>query len=314
MFKTFKESIIFKEKKEELIILFILLISFLFCGVFGKTAYSYYGGEFLSGTWNSPFMTTNFSNPFPYNSYITGYNASNTGFNTNFFNPGSGLSYGTLGRYGFGTGGYSTGFNPGYGISAGYGGFSSGYNPGFGSNYSLFGRNNLFPGSYFSGLGQSYTGLGQGYAGYGRNYGSFYPGVFGMPFFPAQGFYNTPVSSDDPLPPAQNSLDPKPGDENLNRGPVYLNETQLYVLESYPMQVRLQLKGNLPTPCHELRAVVSGPNSQDRINVELYSLENPNLSCATLLEPFDETISLGSFTGGSYTVWVNGERVENINL
>ncbi|MGA1842696.1 MAG: hypothetical protein ACMUIU_18930 [bacterium] len=311
MFKTFKERITFTGNKEELIILIILSISFLFCGVFGKTAYSYYGGEFFSGTWNSPFIMTNFSNPFPFN---TGYNPSNTGYNAGFFNPGSGLNYGTFGRYGFGTDGYTTGFYPGYGISSGYGGFSSGYNPGFGPNYSPFGRNNLFPGSYFSGFGQGYTGLSQGYVGYGRNYGSFYPGVFGMPFFPAQGFYDTPVSSDDPLPPAQNSLDPQPGDENLIRGPVYLNETQLYVLESYPMQVRLQLKGYLPTPCYQLRAVVSEPNSQNRINVELYSLENPNLSCATVLEPFDETVSLGSFTGGSYTVWVNGEKVEDLNL
>ena len=311
MFKTFKERIIFTEKKEELIFLVILLISFLFCGVFGKTAYSYYGGEFFSGTWNSPLMTTNFINPFPFN---TGYNAGNTGYSTSFFNPGSVLNYGTYGRYGLSTGGYNPGFNLGYGISTGYSGFSSGYNPGFGSNYSLLGRNNLFPGSYFSGFGQGYTGLGQGYAGYGRNYGSFYPGVFGMPFFPAQGFYNTPVSSDDPLPPAQNSLDPKPGDENLIRGPVYLEETQIYVLESYPMQVRLQLKGNLPTPCHQLRAVVSGPDSQDRINVELYSLVEPDLNCIQVLEPFDETVSLGSFTGGSFTVWVNGEKVEDLNL
>jgi hypothetical protein len=305
----FKERITFTGNKEELIILVILLISFLCCGIPGKTAYSYYGGGLLSGTWNSPFMTTNFSNPFPYNSFTTGYNASNPSFNTTFFNPGSGLNYGTLGRYGFSTGGYSPGFNPVYGITTGYSGFSSGYNPnpGFGYNYSPVGRNNLFSGSYFS-------GFGQGYAGFGRNYGSFYPGVFGMPFFPAQGFYNTPVSSDDPLPPAQNSLDPKPGDENLIRGPVYLKETQIYVLESYPMQVRLQLKGDLPTPCHQLRAVVSEPDSQDRINVELYSLVEPDLNCIQVLESFDETVSLGSFTGGSFTVWVNWEKVEDLNL
>lgn len=297
MFKRFKERSIFTGKNEKLIILVILSISFLCCGIFGKTAYSYYGSEFFSGTWNSPFMTTNFSNPFP---YITGYNASNMGYNTNFFNPGSGLNYGTFGRYGLGTGGYSPGFNPGYGISTGYGGFSSGYNPGFGSNYGLFGRNNLFPGSYFS--------------GFGRNYGSFYPGVFGMPFFPTQGPYDRPVSSDDPLPTPQNSLDPKPGDVNLIRGPVYLSETQIYVLESYPMQVRLQLKGDLPTPCHQLRAVVSEPDNQDRINVELYSLVEPNLACSQLLESFDVTVSLGSYTGGSFTVWVNGEKVEDLNL
>jgi hypothetical protein len=239
----------------------------------------------------------NFSNPFPYN----------TGYNTNFFNPGFGPNYGTLGRYGVSTGSYGPGFNSGYGNFSGYSGFSNSYNPGFGPNYGLFSRYNLFPGSYFS-------GFGQGYAGFGQNYGGFYPGGFGMPFFPPQGPYDRPVSSDDPLPPPQNSLDPKPGDENLIRGPVYLRETQIYVLESYPMQVRLQLKGDLPTPCHQLRAVVLDPDSQDRINVELYSLVEPDLSCIQVLEPFDVTVSLGSFTGGSYTVWVNGEQMEELNL
>lgn len=283
--------------KEQLIILVIVSLSFLCCVIFGKTAFSYYGDEFFSGIWNSPFTINNFRNPFPYN----------TGYNTSFFNPGSGPNYGTFGRYGVSPGSYGQGFNPGYGFFPGYGGFSSGYNPGFGSNYSLFGRNNLFPGSYF-------PGFGQGYAGFGRNYGGSYPGGFGMPFFQPQWPYDRPVSSDDPLPPPQNSLDPKPGDGNLVRGPVYLRETQIYVLESYPMQVRLELKGDLPTPCHQLRAGVSEPDSQDRIHVELYSLVEPDLACIQVLEPFEVTVSLGSFTGGSYTVWVNGEQLEELNL
>jgi hypothetical protein len=100
----------------------------------------------------------------------------------------------------------------------------------------------------------------------------------------------------------------------LIRGPVYLGETQIYILESYPMQVKLEVTGNLPTPCHHLRATVSKPDNQNRIHVEIYSLTDPDVICIQVLEPFEERLSLGSFTDGSYTVWINGEQVEEFNL
>jgi hypothetical protein len=73
------------------------------------------------------------------------------------------------------------------------------------------------------------------------------------------------------------------------------------------------VEGSLPTPCHELRAVVSEPNAQNQIPVEMYSLVDPNVECIQMLEAFEADISLGSYSSGSYTVLVNGEEAGQIN-
>jgi hypothetical protein len=104
-------------------------------------------------------------------------------------------------------------------------------------------------------------------------------------------------------------LDPIPGEENMTRGAVTINESELLILESYPLQIVLELEGELPTPCHNLRAKASEPDAQNRIQVELYSLSEPDVVCIQVLQPFKTSINLGSFPDGTYTVWVNGEQV-----
>ncbi len=41
---------------------------------------------------------------------------------------------------------------------------------------------------------------------------------------------------------------------------------------------------------------------------------DPEVVCVQVLQQFEETIELGSYTGGSYTVWLNGELVEGVDL
>jgi hypothetical protein len=119
-----------------------------------------------------------------------------------------------------------------------------------------------------------------------------------------------PVSSDDPAgPPTGMSYDPQPGDGQLQRDNLYVDSTDLLILESHPLQFRLQVLGSLPTPCHQLRAVVAEPDGQNRIAVDLYALVDPNMFCVQVLEPFDIVIDLGSFAPGRYTLWLNNELV-----
>jgi hypothetical protein len=133
-----------------------------------------------------------------------------------------------------------------------------------------------------------------------------------------------PVSPDQPvtqepsngvlLPPgnadvSENPYAPQPGDHMLSRGNVYLESTDLLILESYPVKVNLYLSGNLPTPCNQLRVVVPEADADNRIYIEAYSVIDPNAICIQVLEPFDTTISLGSFTSGHYEVYVNGELI-----
>ena len=104
-------------------------------------------------------------------------------------------------------------------------------------------------------------------------------------------------------------LDPVPGEENMSRGALIISENNLLIMESYPLQIALEIQGELPSPCHHLKAEVIEPDDNSRIQVELYSLLDPDVMCIQVLEPFETMLSLGSFPDGSYTVWVNGEQV-----
>ena len=107
--------------------------------------------------------------------------------------------------------------------------------------------------------------------------------------------------------PVTNPFAPQPGDANLSRGTVFLNEASLIIRESFPPQVSLTWAGDLPTPCNQLRAEMHPPDPQNKIVVDVYSLVDPNQMCAQVLEPFDAAIDLGTFPTGHYTVWVNGQ-------
>lgn len=104
---------------------------------------------------------------------------------------------------------------------------------------------------------------------------------------------------------------PNPGDNEV-RGPAYLEESELLIMESDPIQLAVRLKGNMPTPCHQLRWRVSGPEDGE-LAVEVYSTIPLGLDCIQVLEPFEETIQLGSVEGGSYTVTINGDELGTVD-
>ena len=73
------------------------------------------------------------------------------------------------------------------------------------------------------------------------------------------------------------------------------------------------IKGFLPTPCHVLRANIAGPDTENNIYIELYSLTDPEVDCAQVLRAFNEEINLGSYPEGSYWIWVNEEKIGNFD-
>jgi hypothetical protein len=102
---------------------------------------------------------------------------------------------------------------------------------------------------------------------------------------------------------------PRAGDDALQRGNAYIDSADILTMESYPLQFAVMLKGNLPTPCHELRVAYNQPDTENKIGLEVYSVADPNAVCAQMLQPFEQNIPLGSFPAGHYTVWVNGKQV-----
>jgi len=136
------------------------------------------------------------------------------------------------------------------------------------------------------------------------------------PYVPPQ----QPVTSNTRFPPVGNgtssgsSLNPLPNEDKLTRGKVTIESSELLSLETYPVQVLLHVKGNLPTPCHLLRVSVEKPDNENRIKVKIYSVYDPGEVCIQMIKPFDTSIPLGSYQSGTYTVYINGEKVAKFDI
>lgn len=87
----------------------------------------------------------------------------------------------------------------------------------------------------------------------------------------------------------------------------YVDEIEIKVLESFPVQVHVLVSGNLPTPCYQL-----GPINKRYVDNRFEITVNTTLlhtlvACAQVLQPFQTTISLDVYglPEGSYAVYVN---------
>lgn len=100
-----------------------------------------------------------------------------------------------------------------------------------------------------------------------------------------------------------------PSEGQTIQGQVYLSEAALLIMESYPVQVAIQLTGDLPTPCHTLGAKIAAPNAENEIHVEIFSEAAADVMCVQVLQPFEERISLPmeGQPDGIYRVFLNGE-------
>ena len=119
---------------------------------------------------------------------------------------------------------------------------------------------------------------------------------------------------DEPPAPGQGE-GPEPGEGNQTRGEISIDSANLLIMESYPIQVALLVRGNKPTPCHLLRVNYQGLDDQNRIHIELYTEVDPLAKCAQVLEPFEENIPIRmkDARDGHYTVWLNGEQIGEFN-
>lgn len=109
---------------------------------------------------------------------------------------------------------------------------------------------------------------------------------------------------------------PESGDAvgELIRGPVYIDEAELVILESFPVQVELVIRGALPTPCARLEWSAQPPDEQGRILVEAYTLQDSGLACIQVLQDMEERLLIGSYSEGSFSVWLNGELVGEFDI
>lgn len=107
-------------------------------------------------------------------------------------------------------------------------------------------------------------------------------------------------------------LAPAPSEGNMTRGEAFVDKSELVSSKSSPVQYSLSVSGTLPTPCNLLKYDVKGPDDQNRIQVDLYSLVQTDRMCAQVLAPFDTSIPLGDLKSGKYTVILNGDQVGDL--
>lgn len=104
------------------------------------------------------------------------------------------------------------------------------------------------------------------------------------------------------------SIDFAPQAEPTFRSDVQVTDVQVRVLDSNPAQVELDVTG-LVDMCNY---PVNSEILQDgrTINVELYSDIPLAATCPAGTMDYTDTIALGAFEAGTYTIWVNGFSVE----
>lgn len=95
-------------------------------------------------------------------------------------------------------------------------------------------------------------------------------------------------------------------------GKVFADQVDIVYMESAPVQVRLEVSGSLPTPCHQAKWEVD--DRGDLVEVSLWSEVIPGDVCAQVLEPFEASIPLGSFEAASLPVSLNGEVVGRLEV
>lgn len=107
---------------------------------------------------------------------------------------------------------------------------------------------------------------------------------------------------------------PLPADKNLTRADAHISDMDVVLSQTEPVQGILQISGELPNPCYSLRAEVSEPDADQVINVDIYTVVDPNAICAQVIKPYAKNIELGVLPAGKYSVKVNGTLVGEIML
>jgi hypothetical protein len=124
----------------------------------------------------------------------------------------------------------------------------------------------------------------------------------------SNGDYTVTVNGE-PLGGFSTVFSPQPADEQLARADVNLDMSlsKLLFLGPQSNEETAYLHGSLPDPCHHLRIVVNPPDPQNLINLDVYSVYDPQTMCIQVIVPFAIDAPLGDNPTGHYTVNVNGQ-------
>jgi inhibitor of cysteine peptidase len=100
---------------------------------------------------------------------------------------------------------------------------------------------------------------------------------------------------------------PEPQKDTLVRDLAPIDDVQVMLLESFPVQVNVAIRGYLPDACTEIEHVKQDA-SGNTFKITIGTVRPKELACADVIEPFEEVVSLDvlGLKAGVYTVDVNG--------
>lgn len=118
------------------------------------------------------------------------------------------------------------------------------------------------------------------------------------------GTADTPAATE--TPPATQAAAP-PISTQPDRGQAIVNGIDIMTLESFPVQVNVVARGELPDSCTAIDQVISQRGDTD-FRVAVTTIRQPDQVCSQVVVPFEETISLdvAGLPAGTYQVSVNG--------
>lgn len=103
----------------------------------------------------------------------------------------------------------------------------------------------------------------------------------------------------------------KSGDENMVIGTADVDSVDILKLESFPVQISVVAKGNLPDGCTTLGDAKETFDGKSDFSIRLETKRPIDGACTQALVPFEKSINLAGANGltkGTYTVDVNGVK------
>lgn len=110
-----------------------------------------------------------------------------------------------------------------------------------------------------------------------------------------------------PAPTVEPGQQPPGGGGGLVEGEAAVGSIEILILESFPVQVHVVARGNLPDGCTQIDEV-STQQEGDAFYVTITTVRDADAMCTQATVPFEERIVLDvlGLKAGTYTVDVNG--------
>jgi inhibitor of cysteine peptidase len=125
-----------------------------------------------------------------------------------------------------------------------------------------------------------------------------------------------PAATPEPTPtPDAPEVPPMPANNEGERGQnAMVDDIDVLILESFPVQVNVVVRGNLPDGCTYLDEF-DVERDGSTFNMIIWTIRDPDAMCTMALVPFEETIPLDviGLEAGEYTVVVQ-EQSETFTL